>query len=1126
MSTDLFRTLVTDAVGVVARVAVAGRDVDSLVAVGRRLGWDLDATLAPITALGAQARTVVQSFGDLVVTGTEGDWLALADAITGVHDAIVALESASFGAELDAAGFANEFPVQLLHWAVLEHLNRARPSLAGALQALGFITTVERPAAGIRPAYADTRFTLPDLGELLESPSTWLRAVWAWGDPSFQGDAMLDRLAELFEQLGIAAGFARMPPSSAEDPAPPPGALRHHLLARLVRGFSTSGEVELGIEFAAYEHSGGPVLAIVPYAVGGVDVGVTFGGLNLVVSGMASGGERGLRVRPTGIEVADDPLATEGAPVQGALTFTLSKAVGPPESVSDGPVQATTSGWQLTAGGKDDSSGGSELWIELRLPNLTLGLPAADSGFVGSAVGAAPSTVPTPVTVGLSSTRGLYLGATGLTFNRAVSLRLGALEVQRVSLALSGAERGLAAEMRTALAVRLGPFTLTADGLGVGLTLSFPESGGNVGPIDLAAEVLTPTGFGVAIDSAVARGAGQIARFGPSEYRGALALDVMGVKVSGFGILDDAPGRASLVAAISAAFSPIPLGLGFTLEGVGGLIGIHRRVDTEALRAALRGPGIGDIFFGADPATQASRVLTDLARYFPAAPGRHVFGPAAKLGWGTPTIVEATVALLLEVPAPVRLVLLGHAAIALPTKDAPVLELNVDVLGELDLARKTLAIDATLRDSQVAGFPITGDLALRMGWGDPPSFVLSVGGFHSQFRPPPGFPELRRVHIPIGSGENPRLDITGFLALTSNTAQIGAAVDLYAAAGPLNVVGNLGFEALIQFVPFGFEVDLWAGVALRRGTRVLAGVHLDGKLRGPTPWRFSGEACLSLWFIDLCVGFDATFGQERAVALPTREIWPALEEALEDHRNWGSTMPASGARAVTTAPPRDELPATPGESAATRIDPVATLSVQQKVVPLNRVIERFAQVAPQGPNRFDVTAARLGASALTPAPLEDWFAPAQFEDLTDDEKLARPGYEKMVAGVSLAGGAVVTVGPTLVKPLAYETIKFPDQEPLAAPYRPGRDQQLAGLATGSNGQAPLRPPRAVTPLVTLSEETFVIASALDLTPRLDLAPPAGRTNAELALKAYLASHPESRGALQVVPRHEVQELMP
>jgi hypothetical protein len=34
----------------------------------------------------------------------------------------------------------------------------------------------------------------------------------------------------------------------------------------------------------------------------------------------------------------------------------------------------------------------------------------------------------------------------------------------------------------------------------------------------------------------------------------------------------------------------------------------------------------------------------------------------------------------------------------------------------------------------------------------------------------------------------------------------------------------------------------------------------------------------------------------------------------------------------------------------------------------------------------------------------------------------------------------------------------------------------------------------VTPLVTLAEETFVIASALDLTPRLDLAPPpAART---------------------------------
>jgi hypothetical protein len=389
------------------------------------------------------------------------------------------------------------------------------------------------------------------------------------------------------------------------------------------------------------------------------------------------------------------------------------------------------------------------------------------------------------------------------------------------------------------------------------------------------------------------------------------------------------------------------------------------------------------------------------------------------------------------------------------------------------------------------------------------------------------------VHIPIGSGENPRLDIQGFLALTSNTAQIGAEVNLYAAAGPLNIVGTLGFEALLQLAPFEFRADLWAGVALRRGTRVLAGVHLDGTLRGPAPWSFAGEACLSLWFIDLCVGFDATFGEERAVELPGREIWPQLAAALEDPRSWSGAVPPGGARAVTTATPVDDA-ATTAAAAATRVDPVAALAVRQKVVPLNRTIARFAGVPPSGADRFQVASARLGTTLVSSPPLvDDWFAAGQFEALTDAERLSRPGYEKMVAGVTLASDRVIA-GAELIKALDYETITVPEPEPAPTFYRPTMTAQLAGAATGANALAPLRagpggayaPPRGAAALVTLEEERYVIASTVDLAPRLDIVGAVGRGDAERALGAYLAANPAARGALQVVPRFEVEALLP
>jgi hypothetical protein len=948
------------------------------------LGWDVAARPALITDLGTAAQELAAArralFGEESPSPLQLDRLRV--AIGAMISGLEQLSTATFPPPLAGSSFALQFGRAVVDHAVIDHLYREHRLALHILRVLGVVRFRWVEATADRRAYVAREILWDNLPRLLGGPAEAYREAYGWGTAEFDGEELLSAVQDLLCSLRWPAALEPMPRalldalSGRVDPAAAPDlAVNLRLLENAFPGVeSTAGLRLLSLPLAPGRL---PSLAILPFLSATLaerfpvdehfDIEVK--------SDLDLQGGVGLRLTPEqGLELVLGLSDPENATV-GAGSITAAIDVHDPtksEKVlfgSEGGTRLVVTTVVGRAGAKVDTLGGRDLFVEVELKDARLELAGAEQdGFVASNLppDAAASFA---LAAGLSTARGAYLrGSATLATRIPLSIAIGPVRISGLGVTLTPVAGGAHLRVDTEIGGKIGPVTFLIDGVGLEARAARPTGGG--GALDASLVPAAPRGVGLSIDAGLVKGGGYLRHDAAAgRYEGALALDALGVAVKALGVLDTRPptGAWSLVAAISAAFSPIPLGLGFTLEGVGGLIGIHRRVDTEALRAALRGPGIGDIFFGADPATQASRVLTDLARYFPAAPGRHVFGPAAKLGWGTPTIVEATVALLLEVPAPVRLVLLGHAAIALPTKDAPVLELNVDVLGELDLARKTLAIDATLRDSQVAGFPITGDLALRMGWGDPPSFVLSVGGFHSQFRPPPGFPELRRVHIPIGSGENPRLDITGFLALTSNTAQIGAAVDLYAAAGPLNVVGNLGFEALIQFVPFGFEVDLWAGVALRRGTRVLAGVHLDGKLRGPSPWRFSGEACLSLWFIDLCVGFDATFGQERAVALPTREIWPALEEALEDHRNWGSTMPASGARAVTTAPPRDELPATPGESAATRIDPVATLSVQQKVVPLNRTIERYAQVAPQGPNRFDVTAARLGASALTPA---------------------------------------------------------------------------------------------------------------------------------------------------------------
>ena len=132
-------------------------------------------------------------------------------------------------------------------------------------------------------------------------------------------------------------------------------------------------------------------------------------------------------------------------------------------------------------------------------------------------------------------------------------------------------------------------------------------------------------------------------------------------------------------------------------------------------------------------------------------------------------------ALILEFGSRQRLLALGRISALLPSADNDLVRLNMEAMGVIDFDAGTAAIDAELVDSRLAHkFPITGSAALRAGFGDGPSFVLSVGGFNPRFAAPATVPALKRVAIALSSGNNPRLVCEAYFAITSNTVQFGA----------------------------------------------------------------------------------------------------------------------------------------------------------------------------------------------------------------------------------------------------------------------------------------------------------------------------------------------------------------
>ena len=230
-----------------------------------------------------------------------------------------------------------------------------------------------------------------------------------------------------------------------------------------------------------------------------------------------------------------------------------------------------------------------------------------------------------------------------------------------------------------------------------------------------------------------------------------------------------------------------------------------------------------------------SRSSRTLETAFPARRGSYLLGLLARIGWGTPTLLQFDLALILELGARERLIALGRMTATLPTPSNALLHLTLDALGVLDFDAGTVALDAQLVDSRLAGvFAITGAGALRAGWGGSgpgKAFLLSVGGFNPRFVPPAGVPALPRVAIALSSGNNPRLTCEAYFALTANTVQFGARAQLFASAGGFSLVGDIGFDVLFDS-PVHFIADFQASVQLKAGSTNLFTVAVSGTLEG------------------------------------------------------------------------------------------------------------------------------------------------------------------------------------------------------------------------------------------------------------------------------------------------------
>src|SRR5262249_60275126 len=131
-----------------------------------------------------------------------------------------------------------------------------------------------------------------------------------------------------------------------------------------------------------------------------------------------------------------------------------------------------------------------------------------------------------------------------------------------------------------------------------------------------------------------------------------------------------------------------------------------------------------------------------------------------------------------------------------------------------------------LQHSLVLGCPLTGDRAVRVYWRPDATPLLTVGAFTPAYTPPPmNLPQLARLAIVLFQG-NPSVRAEGYFAITSNTVQFGARLEVSYTLSAFSVNGFLALDVLINFEPFHFVADVAGMIAVKTGGHALFSIQL------------------------------------------------------------------------------------------------------------------------------------------------------------------------------------------------------------------------------------------------------------------------------------------------------------
>jgi hypothetical protein len=591
---------------------------------------------------------------------------------------------------------------------------------------------------------------------------------------------------------------------------------------------------------------------------------------------------------------------------------------------------------------------------------------------------------------------GLRFGEGGLRIVLPVTTDLQGVRVDGVGVELTGSDAGLrfGVDLTLELAQAGMPLSIRVEGLGANFPLSLDDKV----PVGFSGiGFQEPRGVSGALTLPMASGGGALVKNADDSFGGCFQLNLSFVTVQAIALLRSKSAESISFAALMSVSFPYPgiqLGFGFSLLGVGGIVGINHRLDPRALEEIVLDGSVNQLLFPVQPERDPLQAIRTMERIFPRDPGHFVVGPMVQLAWGG-RMVTLAVAVIFDLPDRPTFTLLGRLTLALPDPAAPIVFLQATFRGNFDPTVPATSLLATLCGSRIAGLPLNGDLLMLARGGADATLILSAGGFHPAYVRPPGVPQLRRIGMDFSPLPLLRMRAEAYFTFTATSVQFGAGLQLSASIAKCGVEGFFNIDALCETRPeFSLLATCNGSVAVEVFGKTLLAVGMSLTVTGPTPWRVRGTGSVSLFIADISLNFDESWGARSEAQLTAPDVEGELRHAFEEVSAWVAELPEAERRVGILKDARGVE--------ANLVHPSTLLKARQRVLPFDLPLVRYQGIPIPaqlwhiaGGGLRDAPEAQLGEFVT------DLFAGAQYFDLSDQEQLAGRAFERMPCGVEL-----------------------------------------------------------------------------------------------------------------------------